>query len=118
IKVHIHTNKPGDVLQLGLEYGELSTIKIDNMGEQHRELHDLSAHENTKPLKRQFTNKIGIVSVAIGEGIVSIFEDLSADFVVEGGQTMNPSIDDILQAVEKVDAEEVLMLPNNSNIIL
>lgn len=121
IKIHVHTNAPGDVLQLGLKYGELSTIKIDNMGEQHRELSHLKGQdnvENDEPTERKFKNKMGVVSVAIGEGIVSIFKDLSADYVIEGGQTMNPSIDDILKAVDKVDAEEVFILPNNSNIIL
>lgn len=118
IKVHVHTNAPGDVLQLGLKYGELSTIKIDNMGEQHRELSDLMDNNSDQPKQREFANKMGVVPVAIGEGIVSIFKDLSADYVVEGGQTMNPSIDDILKAVDKVDAEDVFILPNNSNIIL
>lgn len=119
IKVHVHTNAPGKVLQLGLKYGELSTIKIDNMREQHRELDHIINQSNEKiSSKKEFAKKMGVVSVAIGEGIVSIFEDLSADYVVEGGQTMNPSIDDLLQAIDKVDAEEIFILPNNSNIIL
>lgn len=118
IKIHVHTNAPGEVLQLGLEYGELSTIKIDNMREQHRELSDMMGHPGEGPAKKAFKHKMGVVSVAIGEGIVSIFKDLLADYVVEGGQTMNPSIDDLLKAVDEVDAEHVFILPNNSNIIL
>lgn len=118
IKIHVHTNAPGDVLQLGLKYGELSTIKIDNMGEQHRELSELMDSDEVSPIKKGFTHKMGVVSVAIGEGLVSIFKDLSTDYVVEGGQTMNPSIDDLLKAVDRVDAENVFILPNNSNIIL
>lgn len=119
IKVHIHTNAPGQVLQLGLEYGELSAIKIDNMSLQHRELEHITEQQTEeKSVKKKFTKKMGIVSVAIGDGIVSIFKDLSADYVVEGGQTMNPSIDDILKAIDEVDAEEIFILPNNSNIIL
>ncbi|NMA95631.1 MAG: DAK2 domain-containing protein [Clostridiales bacterium] len=118
IKVHVHTNDPGDVLQLGLKYGELSTIKIDNMKEQHRELGHIPHSDTAMPEKRIYKNKMGVVSVAIGQGIVSIFEDLMADYVVEGGQTMNPSIDDLLNAIDNVDAEEVFILPNNSNIIL
>lgn len=118
IKVHVHTNAPGEVLQLGLKYGELSTIKIDNMGEQHRELTELIDSDEAGSMKREFSHKMGVVSVAIGEGIATIFKDLSADYVVEGGQTMNPSIDDLLKAVDKVDAEDVFILPNNSNIIL
>src|SRR5690606_25071019 len=114
IKVHIHTNAPGQVLQLGLEYGELSAIKIDNMSLQHRELEHITEQQTEeKSVKKKFTKKMGIVSVAIGDGIVSIFKDLSADYVVEGGQTMNPSIDDILKAIDEVDAEEIFILPNN-----
>ena len=112
IKVHVHTNMPGKVLQLGLRYGELSSIKIDNMREQHR-------HLNT-PVDQPdvYEKEFGVIAVAIGEGIASIFKDLSVDYIVEGGQTMNPSIDDILKAVETVKAKEIFILPNNGNIIL
>jgi DAK2 domain fusion protein YloV len=114
IKVHIHTNAPGKILQLGLRFGELSGIKIDNMREQHRHLSGVeSSVETKKPQKRY-----GVVSVASGEGIVSIFKDMGADKIVEGGQTMNPSIEDIMRAVDAIDADEVFILPNNSNIIL
>ena len=106
IKVHVHTNMPGKALQLALRFGELSSIKIDNMREQHRHV----IHTSKK--------KFGVVSVAMGDGISSIFKDLSVDHVIEGGQTMNPSIEDILNSVERANAENVFVLPNNSNIIL
>lgn len=106
IKVHVHTNMPGKALQLALRFGELSGIKIDNMKEQHRHV----MHQSKK--------EFGIIAVAMGDGISSIFKDLSVDYVIEGGQTMNPSIEDILKAVEHANAENVFVLPNNSNIIL
>jgi len=114
IKVHIHTNAPGKILQLGLRFGELSGIKIDNMREQHKHLSGVEGPEEDKKLKKRY----GVVSVASGDGIVSIFKDMGVDRIVEGGQTMNPSIEDIMRAVEAIDAEEVFILPNNSNIIL
>ncbi|WP_129721988.1 DAK2 domain-containing protein [Xylanivirga thermophila] len=128
VKVHVHTNMPGKVLQLGLRFGDLSTIKIDNMREQHRNLSDIVQENDSnsysddlnpryqQPLEQQ--KRFGVVAVAIGEGIGTIFKDLSADYIVQGGQTMNPSIDQLLQAVEQVNAEEIFILPNNSNIIL
>ena len=110
IKVHIHTNMPGKVLQLALRFGELSGIKIDNMREQHRSLVVTDEKVDEK--------EYGFITVAMGEGISSIFKDLSADYVIEGGQTMNPSIDDLLKGIEKVNAKTIFILPNNSNIIL
>ena len=113
IKVHVHTAMPGKVLQLGLRYGELSNIKIDNMSEQHRHLNiNVDVEDNVE--EKEF----GVIAVAMGDGIASIFKDLSVDYIVEGGQTMNPSIDDILKAVETVKAKEIFILPNNGNIIL
>jgi len=114
IKVHIHTNAPGKILQLALRYGELSGIKIDNMREQHRHLSGSELPEEVKKPKKPY----GVVSVASGEGIVSIFKDMGVDQIVEGGQTMNPSIEDIMRAVDAIDADEVFILPNNSNIIM
>jgi len=114
IKVHIHTNAPGKILQLGLRFGELSGIKIDNMREQHKHLSEVEESSSLKKPK----NRYGFVSVASGEGIRSIFKDLGVDKIVEGGQTMNPSIEDIMKAVDAIDAEEIFILPNNSNIIL
>ena len=117
IKVHVHTNMPGKVLQLGLRYGELSSIKIDNMREQHRHLNEIGGEE---PVAKDDVEEkqFGVIAVAMGQGISSIFKDLAVDFVVEGGQTMNPSIDDLLKGIEKVKAREIFILPNNSNIIL
>lgn len=106
IKVHVHTNMPGKALQLALRFGELSGIKIDNMREQHRHVIETSQKE------------FGVVAVAMGDGISSIFRDLSVDYVIEGGQTMNPSIEDILRAVDQTNAKNVFILPNNSNIIM
>jgi DAK2 domain fusion protein YloV len=115
IKVHFHTNMPGKALQLGLRFGELSNIKIDNMREQHHHLNNFETSSDTvdEPQK-----EVGLVSVSMGEGIANIFKDLNTDFIIEGGQTMNPSIEDILNAVDKVNAKEVFVLPNNSNIVL
>lgn len=114
IKVHIHTNAPGKILQLGLRFGELSGIKIDNMREQHKHLSGVESSVEVKKTKKRY----GVISVASGAGIISIFKDMGVDKIVEGGQTMNPSIEDIMGAVDAIDAEEVFILPNNSNIIL
>jgi DAK2 domain fusion protein YloV len=125
VKVHIHTNDPGLVLSKAVKLGELSKIKIDNMREQHRHvLHDenaLSQKENTQPVSEETieeTKKYGFVSVAMGEGIKNIFEDFGVDYVIEGGQTMNPSTQDILNCINKINAENIFILPNNKNIIM
>ncbi|WP_024614612.1 DAK2 domain-containing protein [Clostridium sp. Ade.TY] len=119
IKVHIHTNDPGLVLSKAVKIGELSKIKIDNMREEHREI--LAAEmraeqEETKEVEE--TKKYGFVTVAMGEGITNIFKDLGVDYVIEGGQTMNPSTQDILDCIEKINAENIFILPNNKNIIM
>ncbi len=109
VKVHVHTNTPNRALYYALQLGELDKIKIENMLEQHRAL--VKAREaNKKP--------IGIVSVCAGDGVAAMFKELTVDEVIEGGQTMNPSVEDILHAVEKVNAESVIILPNNKNIIM
>ncbi len=118
IKVHVHTNNPGVALEEALKHGALSTIKIENMREQHTEklaIAEDSAKEETiaAPEKRY-----GFVAVAAGEGVKSVFTDLGVDNVVEGGQTMNPSTEDILRLINKTPAEVVFVLPNNKNIIL
>ena len=119
IKVHVHSNMPGKILQLALRFGELSNIKIDNMREQHRHLDESPDNPGLAQEKAEEPEKdYGVVAVAMGEGLSSIFRDLGVDSIIEGGQTMNPSIDDILKGVEKVKAREVFILPNNSNIIL
>jgi DAK2 domain fusion protein YloV len=105
---------PGKGLQLALRFGELTNIKIDNMREQHHHVIEMEATAAAD----QPEKNLGIVSVSMGEGIASVFKDLNADYIIEGGQTMNPSIEDILNAVEKINAKEVFVLPNNSNIVL
>ena len=110
IKVHVHTNTPGIALQHALKLGELNGVKIENMLEQFRAL---KVQQEPEELK-----KIGVVSVCAGEGLATLFKDLNVDYVIEGGQTMNPSAEDIAQAADKVHAENVFVLPNNKNIIL
>lgn len=106
-KVHIHSNHPGLVLETCLNYGSLHNIKIDNMREQTEDIN-----------KKQPQKPMAVVSVGVGEGLVNIMESLGADVVVTGGQTMNPSTEDILQAVEKAPSNNVVILPNNKNIIM
>lgn len=111
VHVHVHTNTPGVALTKALALGEVDTIKIENMLEQFRSLKGRQqVQEELKP--------IGMVSICAGEGLAAIFKDLNVDYVIEGGQTMNPSAEDIAAAVEKVKAETVFVLPNNKNIIL
>ncbi len=116
-KVHVHSNSPGKALQYGLRFGNLSTIKIDNMNEQHRSVLDMD-EELLPSAKQGATKPVGIVTVAAGEGLSEMFRELGVDVVVEGGQSMNPSIEDLAAAVETVNAECVILLPNNKNIIL
>lgn len=106
IKVHVHTNKPGVVLDKALEIGELIDIKIDNMRYQHRNNYEEELKE------------YGFITVAMGDGIKNIFKDLNVDYIISGGQTMNPSTEDMLKAVDKINAKNIIILPNNSNIIL
>lgn len=115
IKIHVHTNDPGKALQKGLTLGELMNIKIDNMREQHS--HIIEENQN-KAKEEAIRKENGFVVVSIGEGLSKIFSSLGADYIVEGGQTMNPSTEDILNAIEKVNADHVFILPNNKNIIL
>ncbi|MDD6795452.1 MAG: DAK2 domain-containing protein, partial [Clostridiaceae bacterium] len=122
IKCHIHTNDPGLVLSKAVKLGELSKIKIDNMREEHRELlmskeeiEENSEEENEVAVEAK---KYAFVTVAMGAGISNIFKDLGVDYVIEGGQTMNPSTQDILDCVNKLNAEHIFILPNNKNIIM
>ena len=110
IKVHVHTNQPGVALTHALKLGELNGVKIENMLEQFRAL---KVQQEPEELK-----KIGVISVCAGEGLANLFKDLNVDYVIEGGQTMNPSAEDIASAADKVFAENVFVLPNNKNIIL
>lgn len=122
VKVHIHTNHPGFVLEQALKLGELTNLKIDNMKYQHDEKienatpQSEAAEVSTAP--EAPTKKYGFAAVSVGEGLSEIFRSLNADQIIEGGQTMNPSTQDLLSAVEKIPAEVVFILPNNKNIIL
>ena len=121
IKVHIHTNNPGKVLEEAVKFGELSKIKIDNMREEHREMLEgmyEEAAETEESVAAGEFKKYAFISVAMGEGMKNIFKDLGVDYVIEGGQTMNPSTQDMLQAIEKLNAEHIFILPNNKNIIM
>lgn len=120
IKVHVHSNCPGNVIQSALKYGQLINIKIDNMRYQHRNAEE-GVKEGEKPIKPVISepeNKYGFVAVCAGEGLEELFKDLGADVIVSGGQTMNPSTDDILNAVMQTPAKTVFVLPNNKNIIM
>lgn len=116
IKVHVHSNEPGNVIQAALKYGPLVNIKIDNMRYQHQNA--ALGTGSSEPVKVVPVKPIGFVAVAAGAGLEQLFKDLGADAVVSGGQTMNPSTEDILEAIETVPAESVIVLPNNKNIIM
>lgn len=118
IKVHVHSNEPGNVIQAALKYGELVNIKIDNMRQQHTNAVIASDEKAKAPENTQKLKKYGFVAVAAGDGLNELFKDLGVDVVVSGGQTMNPSTDDILKAINQVSAKEVFVLPNNKNIIM
>ncbi|MBU3178980.1 DAK2 domain-containing protein [Clostridium estertheticum] len=125
LKIHIHTNDPGLVLSKAVTLGELSKVKIENMREQHRNLLGIADEKVEKYLEKDITKsdfienkKYGFISVALGEGIKNIFEDLGVDVVIEGGQTMNPSIQDIIDSISKINAENIFVLPNNKNILM
>ena len=114
VKVHVHTNDPGLAIQKALTYGSLSRMKIDNMREEHQERlikeSEKKADEPRKPY--------GFIAVSIGEGLGEIFKGIGADYLIEGGQTMNPSTEDVLNAIDRVNADTIYILPNNKNIIL
>lgn len=117
IKIHVHTNDPGLALQKGLAIGALSNIKIDNMRQQHSNIIFEHSLDNKSDVPQERKDK-GFVAISIGSGLSKIFSSLGVDYIVEGGQTMNPSTEDILQAIDKVNADHVFILPNNKNIIL
>lgn len=116
LKVHIHTELPGEMLSLGQGYGELVKIKVDNMREQNAKLNEKDSKPASAATTRQ--REFGIVTVAMGSGIKELFQSSGAHYVIEGGQTMNPSTEDLVTAIKKVGAKTVYVLPNNSNIIL
>ena len=128
IKLHVHTNKPGKVLTEALRYGSLYTVKIENMKHQHSNLSSEEAgaeeadiapvEEEANDTPVEITKKYGFVTVCMGDGIHDLFSDLAADYIVSGGQTMNPSTEDIVHAVEQTPAEIVFVLPNNKNIYM
>ncbi len=123
VKVHVHTNDPGLAIQKALTFGALTSIKIDNMREEHeekliRDAQSIAQKEAEVPSNQTQRKEVGFIAVSVGEGLKEIFTDLGVDYVIEGGQTMNPSTDDILGAIEQVNADVVYIFPNNGNIIL
>ena len=128
VKVHVHTNDPGLAIQKALTYGQLTSMKIDNMREEHHERvienatqianREKEAEKEAKKAANEPRKRDGFIAVSAGSGLSEIFKGLGVDFVLEGGQTMNPSTDDILNAIDKVNAENIFILPNNKNIIL
>lgn len=122
VKVHVHTNDPGLAIQKALKYGALSNMKIDNMRLEHQEkLFKMSQKETPaaeKPVADAPRKDVGFIAVSVGEGINEIFKGLGVDYIIEGGQTMNPSTEDMLNAIDQVNADNIFILPNNKNIIL
>ncbi|MBE6184407.1 MAG: DAK2 domain-containing protein [Bacillus sp. (in: Bacteria)] len=119
VKVHVHSEQPGAVLSYGQQYGSLIKIKIENMREQHSSIvGSETQHELVMEKKTREKKSYGIVAIAMGEGIAELFRSIGADAVIEGGQTMNPSTEDILNAIKEVNAEKIMILPNNKNIVM
>ena len=126
VKVHVHTNQPGEAFTRALTYGSLSRMKVDNMREEHHERLIKNAEKMAAQQKAEEEQakadepkkKYGFIAVSVGEGLDEIFKGLNIDYIISGGQTMNPSTEDILNAVDKVNAENIFVLPNNKNIIL
>ena len=126
VKVHVHTNQPGEAFTRALTYGSLSRMKIDNMREEHHErliknaqkMAEQQKEEEEKQAANEPKKKYGFIAVSVGNGLDEIFKGLNVDYIISGGQTMNPSTEDILNAVDKVNAETIFVLPNNKNIIL
>lgn len=127
VKVHVHTNHPGLAFEEGLKYGSLSRMKVDNMREEHEErlianaskvAGDNKETEHKEEAEEIVNEKYGFISVSAGDGLTEIFKCLGVNYVIEGGQTMNPSTEDMLNAIENVHADNIFILPNNSNIIL
>lgn len=123
VKVHVHTNDPGKAISKALTYGSLTKMKIDNMREEHQEklikdAEKLAAKQREEAKKQEPRKNVGFISVSIGEGIGEIFKGLGVDCLIEGGQTMNPSTEDMLSAIDKVNADNIFIFPNNKNVIL
>lgn len=117
VKVHVHTLTPGDALNLGQRYGEFAKLKVENMQEQHENIMMNATVEKVEEEEKP-RSKYAIITVAAGEGLKEMFTELRADYVISGGQTMNPSTEDFVEAVHKVNADNIFILPNNSNIVL
>ncbi|MFK2824957.1 DAK2 domain-containing protein [Bacillus sp. B190/17] len=117
-KVHIHSEQPGEVLTYGQQYGSLINMKIENMRQQHSNIIDRPNKVPAAAAVQTEKQEIGIVAVCMGEGVAKLFESIGASVVIEGGQTMNPSTEDIVKAIEEVNANKVIILPNNKNIIM
>ena len=122
VKIHVHTNDPGLVIQKALTFGQLSRMKIDNMREEHQEklIKDAEkvAAQQAENKKKEPRKPVGFITVSIGDGMNDIFKELGVDYIIEGGQTMNPSTEDMLTAIDHVNADHIFILPNNKNIIL
>lgn len=114
IKVHVHTNEPGSVLQEALKHGQLVTIKIENMKVQHENI----VIENQAAVSQEPAKEFGFIATSMGDGLANIFRDFGVDHIIEGGQTMNPSTEDFMKAIDEINAENIFILPNNSNIIM
>lgn len=120
VKVHVHTNDPGLAIQKALTYGSLTSMKIDNMREEHQEkvIRDAEKQAQQEQEQEMPHKEVGFIAVSAGDGLSEIFKDLGVDHIIEGGQTMNPSTEDMLDAIAKVNADTIFILPNNGNIIL
>lgn len=119
IKIHIHTNNPGEVMEMGIKYGLLDRIKIENMRMQHQKRIDQNKNHSSESFKpKKIEKDFGIISVAMGEGISRIMKDFGVDHIIEGGQTMNPSTKDFIEAIDSIEKDNIFILPNNSNIIM
>ena len=127
VKVHVHTNHPGKAIEKGLSYGALTSMKIDNMREEHEErviqdserlAKEQAAQPNPAEEETGERKPYGFITVSCGDGLSEIFKGIGADYLIEGGQTMNPSTEDMLNAIKKVNADHIFILPNNKNIIM
>ena len=118
IKVHVHTNTPGTVLQEALAFGQLLTIKIENMKLQHENKVIEDAKDTKEEKVQEEPKEFGFIATSMGEGLAQIFKDFGVDHIIEGGQTMNPSTEDFMKAINEMNAENIIILPNNSNIIM
>lgn len=117
VKVHVHTLTPGDALNMGLRYGSFAKLKVENMQEQHEEIMmNASVEKEVKEEKPR--QKYAIITVAVGDGLKDMFKELRADYVISGGQTMNPSTEDFVEAIHQLNAKHIIILPNNSNIVM